>query len=143
MTWTYDLTNTIGKVRLLIGDTDTLDQLLQDGEIQFFLDEEGNKYLAASRACNAIALTVGQRLTVKGDVGIDQDEQYKHWVQMAADLKRRGQRGAAPFAGGISQAVKETQEDDDDRVKPSFTRQLHVPPGESLGAVEPDLTSTL
>jgi len=50
-TWTYDPTNDIGKVRLLIGDTDitpTSDAHFTDEEIQAMLTLYGDVLLAAS-----------------------------------------------------------------------------------------------
>ena len=50
MAWTYDATllsisTSVGRrysVRLIIGDTDTTDQQLQDEEIDFFLSQGGD-----------------------------------------------------------------------------------------------------
>ncbi len=50
-TWTYDITNNIGKVRLLIGDTDivpTTDAQFSDEEIQFFLSLASSSLLIAA-----------------------------------------------------------------------------------------------
>ena len=59
MTWTYDLTNDIGKVRLLISDTDiapVTDAHFSDEEIQVFLTMEGDSVnLAAADALEAWA----------------------------------------------------------------------------------------
>lgn len=139
MAWTYDITTTLGKVRFLVGDTDTNDQLLSDAEVNFCLAENGNQYMAASLACEAIAMKVGQRLTVKGSVAIDQDQQYQHWMTQAKKLRARGSR-VVPFAGGISVADKEAREADEDRVKPSFARDMQTTPGDPFGVIEPDLT---
>ncbi len=57
MAHTYDLTTDIGKVRLLIGDTDitpTTDAQFTDEEIQVFLDtHSGNINLASAMALGA------------------------------------------------------------------------------------------
>ena len=57
MAYTYDLTTNIGKVRLLIGDTDitpTTDAQFNDEEIQYFLAaHDGNINLAAAMALGA------------------------------------------------------------------------------------------
>lgn len=56
MAHTYDLTTDIGKVRLLIGDTDitpTTDAQFSDEEIQAFLDLGGSILMAASKALEA------------------------------------------------------------------------------------------
>jgi len=60
-TWTYDITDNIGKVRLLIGDTDivpTTDAHFSDEEIQVFLTMASNVLLiAAAYALEAWAAT--------------------------------------------------------------------------------------
>jgi len=62
MTATYDVTGNIGKVRLLIGDTDITDAVFSDAEISFFLTEEGSRiYGAAALALEAIAASTGRQ----------------------------------------------------------------------------------
>jgi len=66
-TWTYDVTNNIGKVRLLIGDTDitpTTDAQFSDEEIQVFLTMASNSILiAAAYALEAWASALTGSLT--------------------------------------------------------------------------------
>jgi len=60
MTWTYDLATDIGKVRLLISDTDIVpvtDAHFSDEEIQVFLTIEGSVNLAAALALESWAST--------------------------------------------------------------------------------------
>ncbi len=61
MAYTYDITNNIGKARLLIGDTDitpTTDAQFNDEEIQLFLTLAGGElYLAAALALESWAAT--------------------------------------------------------------------------------------
>jgi len=52
---TYDLTNDIGKVRLIIGDTDIADAVFTDAEIQVFIDMTTSLRLAAAMAARAWA----------------------------------------------------------------------------------------
>jgi len=59
-TWTYDLTTDIGKIRLLISDTDIVpvtDAQFSDEELQAFLTIEGSVYLAAALALETWATT--------------------------------------------------------------------------------------
>ena len=61
MAHTYDTTTDIGKVRLLIGDTDivpTTDAQFSDEEIQVFLDLAGSVLGAAAKALEAWAATL-------------------------------------------------------------------------------------
>ena len=54
MTTTYDITTLVGKVRLIIGDTDITDAAFTDEEITYFLTENGsNINLAAADTLEA------------------------------------------------------------------------------------------
>ncbi len=58
MAYTYDITTDIGKVRLLIGDTDvtpTTDAQFNDEELQIFLDLGGSVFMGAAKALEAWA----------------------------------------------------------------------------------------
>lgn len=59
MAFTYDPSTSRGRVRMLIGDTDTVaerNQIFTDDDIDAFLDLEGQSvYGAAAAACRAIA----------------------------------------------------------------------------------------
>jgi hypothetical protein len=128
MTWTYASNFSLSrdKVRWLVGDTDTNDQLVTDEEIAFALTEDSNVYTVAASVCESIAMKVGARLTVNANGSkIDADEQYKHWMDRASSLREKAvSSGVASFAGGLSIAGKDAVEDDTDRVAPSFTRSL-------------------
>lgn len=56
MSFTYDITTEIGKVRALIPDTDSSSHAFEDDEIQFYLDEsDADRKLAAALACEVLA----------------------------------------------------------------------------------------
>lgn len=59
MAWTYSgdpSASNLDKIRFLIGDTDTSNQLLLDAEITFLFSEwNSNAYLAAAHACDSLA----------------------------------------------------------------------------------------
>ena len=58
MTWSYDITNDIGKVRLLISDTNIVpvtNAHFSDEELQYFLTDQGTVGLAAAMALEAWA----------------------------------------------------------------------------------------
>ena len=51
---TYDITTSVGKVRLMIGDTDTTNEVFTDAEITYFLTlNSSNLNLAAADALEA------------------------------------------------------------------------------------------
>lgn len=128
MTWTYNpaalSANTKDQVRLLVGDTEVNDPLLQDEEITYILTLESGVQYAASRACETIAALFGRKVTTAvGDLKVSQEKKYEHYLELAADLRRRAaMNDMMPYAGGISIADKQNQELDTDRQSPAFTR---------------------
>lgn len=57
MTWTYDPSTDIGKVRLRVSDTDTTRRVMDDEDYQAFLDMAGGSVvLAAAMALETIAV---------------------------------------------------------------------------------------
>lgn len=61
---TYDLATDVGKVRLLISDTDRSNAVFQDEEIEAFLDlRDGNVKLAAATALRSLG---GNAVLVRG-----------------------------------------------------------------------------
>jgi hypothetical protein len=124
--WTYTSpsNSTADAVRFLLGDTNENSPLFTDTEIAWLLTENGDKYTAAAQGCEMIALELAavEGSTV-GDVSIGKSSAA--YLQMAANYRKRSAlNNARPFAGGISQAQKDATRDDEDQVKPSFTRRL-------------------
>jgi len=133
MTWTYKgEPGTIPRdhVRLLIGDTDCEDQLLSDGEILFFLDENGSAKSAAVAAAQAIAAKFSRLADEKvGQVSVTYSQKAEHYRNLADTLKTQlSVTRLAPYAGGISVSDKDLVESDTDRVNPAFTRTTHQNP---------------
>jgi hypothetical protein len=85
VTFSYDLTTDIGKVRLNIPDTDSADAIFTDEEIQAFLDQEmSNIFFAAADACDTLATNQVYILKVKtsGDLQVN-------GAQVSAELRAR------------------------------------------------------
>ena len=126
MTFTYDLSTTIGQVRLMIGDTDSTDVLLYNEEISAMLTTFNNAIALTSANC---ARAIGGKYTRKADKQIgDLKIQYMNRSKAFFDLADNimlNQRGKTliPYCGGISQSDKSINEDDSDLVQPSFKRQ--------------------
>lgn len=55
MAFTYDVTNNVGKVRMLISDRDIENAIFQDAEVQAYYDMAGSVYRAAALALETIA----------------------------------------------------------------------------------------
>lgn len=130
MTWTYSgdpSKSAKDQVRFFLGDTDTCDQLLQDGEISYLLGLYNQAPInAAIRGCEMIMAKFSRLANESvGRVSIQCSQKAKAYREMKADLViRMSIEGATPFAGGISQAQVQTTAANTDRVRPSFTRHL-------------------
>ncbi len=142
MTWTYNgdpSTSDRDAIRYLVGDTDTTDQQTTDEEIAWILTEEPNVYFAAARAARTISAKFARKADkTVGDLSIKYSQSRDHYDMLAKDLEVRGAvRAGSVYAGGISKTDKETVEEDDDRVKPSFKRGIHDAPGSDYSSSDP------
>lgn len=131
MTWSYNtaLTAARDQVRFYSGDTDSAAAItLSDEEILGAITLAGSARAAAALICENLAgryATGGQRL--QDDIGqqIDYGERAKFYRDRATGLRSRTALVAIPFAGGISIANKQSEEQDTDRTVPAFTVALH------------------
>lgn len=119
-------TNDRDSVRYLIGDTDDCDFLLNDSEIQFALTLEGDIYLAAANAAEAIAAKFSRLSDEKvGQISISCSQKADHYKKLSDKLRAKAQlQFGAPYAGGISKCDKDRVEDDTDRVDPKFSKTI-------------------
>lgn len=125
MAWTYDasLPSSRDKVRLLIGDTATTDQQLQNGEVDFFVALRGDIYLAAADAARAIAARYARQADTSNlSLSISASQRAEAYGKLAVELAERSVSlgGADMFVGGASIAEKEARSEDADAVQPSF-----------------------
>lgn len=138
MAWTYDPTlfnslaagtyaaSTIGlryQIRLLIQDTRTTRQLLQDEEIDWFQTQEMNVYTMAAAACESLVAR-GGGIKFKKISEFSESFDIEFYRTLAGQLRSRGMGYQMPYAGGISSSDKATQQDDSDWVIPSIVRGL-------------------
>jgi hypothetical protein len=131
MAWTYTPVSTSkDKVRLLTGDTDTTDQLLQDEEIAYVLGVQASISLASAACCDLIAAKFARQVnTQNGALRVSAVKRYDHYIDLAKRL-RAGGAGDIPgdstvmlaegFAGGLTVSGKENLAADTDAVQPSF-----------------------
>lgn len=96
MTWTYDGDpngDRKDQVRLLVGDTDTEDQLVQDEEIEFVLTQyvpvDGKPaWLAGAHTADMIAARFARKADRSvGPLSISAKQQRDHYRELAADLR--------------------------------------------------------
>ena len=137
MSWSYnpaDLGTTtssgrLNSVRLLIGDTDTSDQIMQDEEITFALAQTNNNvYYAGSWACHMIASKYSRLVDLKIEGSSSRySELAKQYITMSDHLndlgKRTNGKSLGVSAGGISVAAMTVVQENDDNVDPSFRVQ--------------------
>lgn len=90
MSFTYNISDNIGKVRSLIGDVVSASALLSDEEISAFLSMKSNDYFgAAALACRRIASSkalIAKRRTA-GNFSEDTTGIYKAYLDMAKEYE--------------------------------------------------------
>ena len=137
MSWSYnssDLGTTtasgrLNSVRLLIGDTDTNDQIMQNEEIVFALAQTtDNVYYAGAWACHMIASKYSRLVDLKIEgSSTNYSDLAKQYITMSDHLndlgKRTNGRSLGVSAGGISITDMQVAQDDTDRVDPAFRTQ--------------------
>jgi hypothetical protein len=105
MSFSYDLSSDLGRIRLFLGDTDDEDYFLEDEEITVFLEEEPNKYWAAASAAEAIIMKLRGSFVDDEKVGETRVRSKRiNELKILADrLRARGGTHMLPSAGGIFQ----------------------------------------
>ena len=136
MAWSYDptdLDNTTASgrlniVRLLVGDTDTVDQQVQNEEIAFGISENGNNiYLSASWVARAISSKYSRQVTTSldGALSADYSDLAKQYQTLADQLEYQGKTNGASvgiLAGGITKTQVEGVRANTNRIEGSFRR---------------------
>jgi hypothetical protein len=89
MGFTYSLTTSIGKVRLLIPDNNSAAYYLEDAEIQYFLDEAGSSVKgAAIAACKWLARKFATMVSFEADgTRIEHSERATAFAARAKELQ--------------------------------------------------------
>lgn len=140
MTWSYDpsLSTDKDRVRFLSGDTDTSDQMVSNEEITGVLSMyTDNIFRGAAAVCRHLA----SKFSRQADQEIDDmrkalSQRAKAFADRASELDAQASSGVTAssmptwYAGGISVADKELQNEDTDRVRPLFSRDDMEFPGQ-------------
>ena len=128
MAWTYEAANlatsSLYQVRYLVGDIIDVEHLVDDEEINFALTQRPSIYGAAAMVCRSLAAKFSRKVdTVDKDLRTTYSSQAIAYAKMAVNYETQAsvRSGGLPYAGGISVADKITNEQDPDRVPPSFT----------------------
>ena len=136
MSWSYDPTdlNTttasgrLNTVRLLVGDTDTLDPQKDNEEITFALTENGNNvYYAGAWVARAIASKYSRKVNTElsGALKADYSDLAAQYKALADTLEYQGKTAGASIgvlAGGITKSGIEAVRADTNRIEGSFRR---------------------
>ena len=135
MAFTYNIDTDRGKVRLAIGDTDSTDQQLQDGEIDYYLSIANNAiYPAASLAARGLQAKYSRKAnTTIESVSINYSDLAKHYASLAIQLERDGAKAISPantvIISGINIDLMNDVDDDEQRVQGYVeTGQFDNPP---------------
>jgi len=136
MAWSYnaaDLNTTtaagrINTVRLLVGDTDTNDQQVQNEEITFSLSENGdNVYYSGAWIARAISSKYSRKVTTQlsGALSADYSDLAKQYRVLADSLEYQGKTSGASvgiLAGGLTKSKVTSVRQNTDRIEGSFRR---------------------
>jgi len=126
MSWTFDstsLSTSLSQVRLLIGDTNTNDQLLTDEEVNFFYSERSDIRLAAIECCSAIIGKLSRDID-RSNLGqsATRSQKIQHYKDLMERLRRETSAVAEVFIGGVSVSNRDNLDSEDDFIKPAFSR---------------------
>ena len=136
MTWTYgnDPENSErDAVRLLVGDTNTNDQLVTDEEVQYALSQSRTVPGAAAFTCRAIAAIFARDVDLDmSGASYSESQRVEHYRDLADRLDRMamtsplrsGAATPAPVATGLRRSDVRTARDDSDRVRPQFRQGM-------------------
>ena len=136
MEWSYDASDLdkttasgrLNTVRLLVGDTNTLDQQVQNEEITFALSETNNNvYYAAAWVARAIASKYSRKVntSLDGALSADYSDLQRQYSTLADNLEYQGKKVGAVVgvvAGGITKTDINSVRENTDRVEGSFRR---------------------
>jgi hypothetical protein len=136
MAWSYnasdlDTTTASGRlntVRLLLGDTDTNDQQVQNEEVTFALAQANdNVYFAAAWLARTVAAQYARKVntSLDGALSADYSDLQKQYLGMAETLEYQGKKSGAVLgvvAGGITKSGITTVRENTNRVEGSFRR---------------------
>lgn len=136
MTWSYDpaLPADKDKIRALVGDTDTTDQLVSDEAIAVWLAQTGNIMDTAALIADGISASFGRRANLALDsLRVDFQARSDKFRDIASNLRLQATRLAGglgtPYVGGVSISDMDSVEDNTDREPSRFKVGMQDFPG--------------
>lgn len=124
MTWTYDVVlledptkGPLYQTRLIVGDTNVDAPLLQDEEINFYVNSESSVWFAAADAAQSIAAKSASKISKSiGELSAQFDQLYQHYDALAKRLRLLAPRmtSVGVYVGGMSRADMQSNVDNPD-----------------------------
>lgn len=136
---TIGYASVVDRLRFLVGDTDTSNEQATDNDYLWAYDQAGESiYIAAAIMCDALAASnASSSMTKIEGLEVRGGDQTNHYIGMARRFrkiaKQSGDGVGIPRAGGISVAAMDTVRANEDRVPPSFRRNLFRNPPRHVG----------
>ena len=145
MSWSYDpndlntttASGRLNTVRFLVGDTDTVDQKVQDEEIVFSLSQTNDDTnSAASYIARTLASKYASKVTIEldGQLMAHYSDLYKNYKALADRLDYQAKKfgsGLGIVAGGINRVKIAGVRSDTNRVESAFRRDRFTNPPDS------------
>jgi hypothetical protein len=126
--WTYSGDPTSSpkdKIRFELGDTVSVDPLLQDEEINFCITAESSYYGQLARACEAVAMRFQREASTKvGALSYDLATRAEQFSNRADMYRKRAVGSHVPYVGGMSKAEKEADHENPDKTGPYFRKDM-------------------
>jgi len=137
MSFTYDkskLDQSLYRIRLELGDTDSDRPLLQDEEINLSISLHSGLHKQVVHCCELIIARFSSKFKrTMENYAEDPTSIVKFFTSLA---EKHSSKGGYPWVGGISKEEKTDIEDDTDLTKPFFTRGINDNP--KSGSTESD-----
>ncbi len=138
MVWSYSgdpSTSTTDRIRFLIGDTDSCDQLVSNEEVDWAFSVEPQVETAAATLLEHLATKYARLSDMRvGDISKSLSQLSGQFEERAKKLRSLSTTCVLPFVGGLSKAGKQTLAENDDAVQPNFVIGQDDHPGLAGGA---------
>lgn len=145
MAATYDASCATKKdqVRTLIGDVDVTNAYLQDETIEWFITQEMNVYMAASKSAYAVYMKLSGGGTLEDRKVGETRIKYQaagRFKELTNELKARGLTYQLPYAGGIYKADRDAYWEATNKLKGNVSHNFSRNP-RGAGSVTNSTTS--
>lgn len=126
-------------LRATIGDTDSLNQLFSDPQLDWLLGQYPSVLFAAAQACRLLAQRYAAKVSKRvGDLSINYSDLANQYLKMATTLQSEAeQTGTLIYAGGISKSDMAANRENCDRNPCPFRMDQFDDRG-AIGGIAPD-----